>query len=152
MEALQLKLSYRDIPFNASDRRIMCFAHVVDLSSKRVIQEADPKASRAARADDDDDDDDDDAITPKPISLARSVVRAIRASGMRRDAFKEVIENGNAKGWFQRGQDPESVQVADLQLLRDVRTRWDSVYRMLERLRIMRPVRLDVSLKLMHAE
>ena len=38
--------------------------------------------------------------------------------------------------------------VEDKQLLRDVHTRWDSMYQMLKRLRIMRLVRLDLSLKL----
>lgn len=148
MEGLKRKLSYRDIQLDASDRRIMCFAHVVDLSSGRVIQTVDPKTLRA----DDSDDDCDSAVPSNPISLARSVVRAIRASGMRRDAFDDVIKNGNAKGWFQEGNPPRPVQVEHLQLLRDVQTRWDSVYHMLKRLRVMRPVRLNVSLKLMHAE
>jgi hypothetical protein len=64
---------------------------------------------------------------------------------MRRDAFDDLITNGNAKGWFRQGQPPRVVQVPHLQLLRDVQTRWDSVYHMLKRLRIMRPVSLDIA-------
>lgn len=150
MEALEVKFSLRDIPFNASDRRIMCFGHIVDLSSGRVIKEVDPKAANK-------DDDHDDAVhsntvPSSPILLARSVVGAIQASGMRRDAFDDIITNGNDKGWFQQGQPPERVKLPHLQLLRDVQTRWDSVYHMLKRLHVMRPVRLDVSLKSMHVE
>jgi len=39
-----------------------------------------------------------------------------------------------------------------LQLLRDVQTRWDSLYKMLQRLCVMRLVSFDISLKLMHTE
>ena len=37
MQELEVLLGARDIPFDAADRRIMCFAHVVDLSSGRVV-------------------------------------------------------------------------------------------------------------------
>jgi hypothetical protein len=143
MEALELKLSYRNISFSASDRRIMCFGHVVDLSSGRVIQQVDPKAGKAG---DDTDDDCDDAAAANPIALARSVVRVIRASGKRREAFEDLITSGNEKGWFQKGDPPKPTKIKHRQLLRDVQTRWDSVYYMLKRLRMMRPVRLDVML------
>ena len=143
MEALQLKLSYRDILFSVSDHCVMCFGHVVDLSSERIIQHVDPKASKAS---DDIDGGCDDAATSNPITLAHFMVRAIWASGMRRDAFDDVIKNGNKKGWFQQGQPLKPVQVQHQQLLHDVQTRWDSVYYMLERLHTMCPVRLNVLL------
>ena len=131
MQELEVLLDARDIPFEAADSKIMCFAHVIDLSSGRVIRAlADPIA-------------DDGEVPPPlvdPITHARKVVRAIRGSGMRRDAFEEVIVNGNSKGWFKNGEG-KTVQIRSLQLLRDVRTRWDSVYHMLNRLRELRPVR-----------
>jgi len=71
---------------------------------------------------------------------------------MRQEAFDDVIINGNAKGWFQQGGPPEPMKVGHLQLLHDIQTRWDSVYHMLKRLYVMHPVRLNVLLKLMHAE
>lgn len=43
MEALQRKLEERDIAFDAVDRRIMCYAHIINLSSGRVIHAADDK-------------------------------------------------------------------------------------------------------------
>jgi hypothetical protein len=58
-------------------------------------------------------------------------VRVLRSSSSRRDAFDQHIRDGNEKGWFDVGQ---------LQLLRDVKTRWDSVYYMLRRLRELQPV------------
>ena len=124
MEELEKLLRERDIAFDATDRRIMCFAHIVDLCSGRVIS--------AIGADE-------ESIN-NPIGLARGVVRSIRASGLRRDAFDEVVKNGNAKGWFKAGEPPQTIKLKPLQLLRDVRVRWDSVYFMVKRIGVMRPV------------
>ena len=41
------------------------------------------------------------------------------------------------------GESTTPVQVQHLQLLRDVKTRWDSVYYMIRRLRLLRPVSRD---------
>jgi len=125
MESLARKLEARDISFDAADRQIMCFAHVIDLASGRVI--------RAVEGDN-------TSETSNPIGLGHTVVRSIRASGLRRDSFDEVVKNGNAKNWFKSGTPPEVIKIQPLQLLRQVRTRWDSVYYMVNRLREMRPV------------
>ena len=123
MESLAKKLEARDVSFDATDRHIMCFAHVINLSSKHVIQEIDKGA-----------------LESNPIGLGREVVRSIRVSGKRREGFEDTISDGNKKGWFKMGQPPQPVQLKQLQLLRDVRSRWDSVYYLLNRLREMRPV------------
>ena len=125
MEALQRKFDERDIVFDPVDRRIMCYAHIVNLSSGRVI--------RAASGGED---------TPEsnPIEHARGVVRAIRVSGKRRDAFDEMVKLGNTNKWFKVGNPAKVVMLKELQLLRDVRTRWDSIFFMFNRLREMRPV------------
>jgi hypothetical protein len=136
MQYLETKLRGREIAFDARDRRIMCFAHVVDLCSGRVVS----AASGPVDEGNDHSSSDDDTDISNPIALARAAVRAIRGSGLRRDEFDEVIKNGNDKGWFKQGRPPKTVKVERRQLLRDVRTRWDSVYRMLNRLREMRPV------------
>jgi hypothetical protein len=133
MKALERLFVDREIAFDADDRKIMCFGHVVDLSSGRVISSV--KSAGTALTDDET-----DLESLNVIDRARAVVRAIRGSGLRRDAFNEVIVNGNAKGWFKQGQPPKTVKLKPLQLLRDVRTRWDSVYHMLNRLRELRPV------------
>lgn len=150
MQELERKCKERDIDFDAADRQVMCYEHVVNLSSSRVIEEATSVA--AVDLDEDwsgppppnspDQQSYDDAIARDPIVLGRNVVRIIRASGTRHDAFNKVIENGNARGWFVVGQPPNqiTIMVKPKQLLRDVRTRWDSVYYMLNRLREMRPV------------
>jgi hypothetical protein len=92
----------------------------------------------------------DNADLSKPIAVARSIVRVIRASGLRREAFNNVIKDGNDRRWFKEGT--KVMTLPELQLLRNIQSRWDSVYKMLQRLRIMRLVSFNISLKLMHAE
>ena len=135
LQELERLLLARDIPFNATDRKIMCYGHIVDLSSGRVIR-ALSHQTNDEQFNSDSKDDSPPAL--HPILHARKVVHVIRASGMRRDAFEEVIVNGNAKGWFKIGNN--TIQVKKVQLLRDVKTRWDSEYLMLNRLRELRPV------------
>ena len=153
MQEMERMYKERDIDFDATDRQVMCYEHIVNLSSGRVVEEATSIA--AVDLDEDwsgppppnlpDQQSYDDAVARDPIALGRNVVRIIRASGTRRDTFNEVIENGNARGWFVVGQPPNqnTITVKPKQLLRDVRTRWDSVYYMLNRLREMRPVRFS---------
>jgi hypothetical protein len=152
MQELEIMFNERDIDFDARDRQIMCYGHIVNLSSGRVIEVA-TKAAATASTDCDEDcsgppppdlpdqQSYDDALARDPIALGRNVVRAIRASGTRRDAFDEVIADGNKNKWFLVGQPPAVTKIVPKQLLRDVCTRWDSVYQMLNRLREMRPVR-----------
>jgi hypothetical protein len=144
MEELGVSLTSRDIPFDPSDRYIMCFAHIIDLSSGQVIRKVEGMQNYK---DDFDfslfDNDDDDANSSNPIGAAHAVVRSIQASGTCRDAFNSIVKNSIMDGWFKDSQPSEATTVGHVQLLRDVRTRWDSMYYMLERLRKMRPVRLD---------
>jgi hypothetical protein len=123
MEALQKRLEKRDINhFDAKDSRIMCFAHIVDLCSRRVVS----GVSMLAR---------------DPVDVAQSAVNAIQASGTRRDSFDDVVNTGNEKGWWgKQGEPPTNVMVPKLELLRSMPTRWDSVFLMLNRLREMRQV------------
>jgi len=136
-------LTKRDIAFDAEDRRIMCFAHVVDLCSGHVIR----AASDGVEPGNDGSLSDSDAAVSNPIALARAVVRVIRGSGSHQDAFNDVIICSNAKGWFKQGKPSRIVQVKPLQLLWDVRMRWDSVHHMLKRLCEMCPVCLCTLLK-----
>jgi hypothetical protein len=54
-----------------------------------------------------------------------------------------VIENGNKSGWFRDPRTSAVIKVPDLELLRDVKTRWDSTFAMIERLMRLRPVSLS---------
>ena len=68
MAALAMKLKSHDVSFDARDRRIMCFAHIIDLCSGRAIH-----ASSGV----------DEGVLPgsetafDPISVACAAVRAI---------------------------------------------------------------------------
>jgi hypothetical protein len=74
-----------------------------------------------------------------PIKRAHRIVRIVRSSDQRKQAFKKVINTGNHSGWF-RSHDNEVIELLDLELLRDVKTQWDSVYCMIEHLLVLRPV------------
>jgi len=136
MATLKGMFVQHDVTFDAHDRHIMCFAHVINLCSGWAIL-----AMSDGDADDDSYNSSDDAIIPSnPISQARAVVQVIQGSGQRQDAFDSTVKHGNKNGWFTKGESSEVTQVEPLQLLRDVHTRWDSVYHMLTRLLAMRPV------------
>jgi len=130
----------------------MCYSHVIDLSCGRIV---DGLSQVNTHSDTSYWDADElpslieptytNAIARDTISHACTVVRVIQGSGMRRDAFDDVITNGNSKGWFKAGQPLEVVQLKRLQLLRDVQTRWDSEYYMLNRLCELRPVHIFAS-------
>lgn len=81
-------------------------------------------------------------IKRDPLRRARRVVRLLRSSDQHREGFRRFIQDGNQRDWFsiKDGRKRVTVQVPELQLLRDVKMRWDSVYMMLERLRQLRPV------------
>jgi hypothetical protein len=121
--------------FDASDWKVMCFGHVIDLASGRVISGVTDLGDRKPDI-------------PPPwnsneqqcdiVTLGRNVVWVIRASGTRRDAFNDVIKHRNTKMLFKL--DGKVVQVKELQLLWSVCTRWDLVYYMLNCLRDMWPV------------
>ena len=83
----------------------------------------------------------DEAVKRNPIALCRSTVRAIRASGTRRDQFQKIIYDGNKERWFKSPRNSkEIINLPEKQLLHDVKTRWDSVFKMIRRFRELRPV------------
>src|SRR6266404_3865058 len=68
-----------------------------------------------------------------PVKRACKVICIIWSSDTRKQDFKQVIINGNKSGWFQDSKGAV-IQVANRELLCDVKTRWDSVYLMIGRL------------------
>jgi len=74
-----------------------------------------------------------------PVQRARTVVRTVRSSGQRKDALSDIIKKGNTNKSF-RDSDGNEVQLKDLQLIRDVKHRWDSLYNMIVRLQELRLV------------
>jgi hypothetical protein len=141
----------RDIPFCHKDNHIRCFPHVTNICSTHVIEAFTNTAlvddsggfiaSAAYPPSDPDSQTYEEAVARDPIALCRSTVRAIRVSGERRDHLADIIRDGNDKGWFKAPEDPtQTIQVKALQLVRDMKVRWDSLYYMINRFRKLRPV------------
>jgi hypothetical protein len=153
LEYLEKLFLEREITsFNAKDNRIMCFPHTINIAVQHVLTEM--SSARAPENDDDDFEDLTDAAdadkgrgyeqtfeaacAQDPIARLRKIVMAIRASGQRREGLKTWIENGNRSKLFVLQDKP--VEIEPMQLLRDVRTRWDSTYQMIRRCIEMRLV------------
>jgi hypothetical protein len=114
--------------FNAKDNRIMCFPHVINIAVGHVLNKMSKVMAPEAHDNFSDligevDTDEgrgfgqtfESACAGDPISRLRRIVAGIRSSGQRR-------------------------YIQPRQLLRDVRTRWDSTYNMLQRCIEMRLV------------
>lgn len=87
-----------------------------------------------------------EGIRHDPLRCAQRVIRLLRSSDQHREGFRIFICDRNKCNWFTRKDKngkcvPTKVSV--LQPLRDVKTRWDSVYLMLRRLRELRLVHLS---------
>src|SRR5258708_27339867 len=74
-----------------------------------------------------------------PIKHAHRIVHIICSLDQRKQVFKKVINTGKNSGWF-RYHNNEVIKLPDLELLHNVKTQWDSVYRMIEHLLELQPV------------
>jgi hypothetical protein len=156
LQELEKLVKARNLPisFDASDRRIRCFAHIINLVVQHVLAVISQSKPFATTEDEDEDEDGlvsqtrdlsieqtfKEAAARDPVGLARKLVRALRASNSRRVAFQESLKIGKEKGYF---------DMKPLQLLRDVATRWDSTYQMIKRLIYLRSVSTALSLLLL---
>lgn len=118
---------------NPDHARVMCFPHIVNLSSEEVIK-------YFTSLDYLEDIDDTDQPAPGDvIQRARIIVKKIRASSIKTDLFSLAIESGNKANEFKDANN-QPVQLPDLRLILDVKTRWDSLKYMISRFINMRPV------------
>ena len=82
-----------------------------------------------------------EALARNPLVLIRKLVRGIRSSGQRRDAFRDVIREGIQNRSFIDPQNGKAVtSLPEHELLRDVATRWDSTHSMITRAQELRLV------------
>jgi hypothetical protein len=147
MQELGILLNSQDISFDAEDRHIMCFPHVINICCQHIIKEFTnielvdieetqpinlPNLTNTASYK--------DAVKHNPVACGQNVVCILWSSGQRCDAFDDIIKDSNAKGWFCIGNPPKVIQLRPLQLLCDVKTQWDSMYFMIRRLRELHPV------------
>src|SRR5713226_10313873 len=85
-------------------------------------------------------------IKHNPLRRAHRVIHLLHSSDLRKQNFREFIQSGNERKWFTKLDDNGkhvTVQICKLQLLRDVKMRWDLVYIMLKHLRYLQPVSLS---------
>lgn len=68
------------------------------------------------------------ALLHDPISIARKLVKSLRSSFGRRQGLRDAIAEGNASGTF-----TDRRKITHAELLRDVDTRWSSMYFMIDR-------------------
>jgi len=131
MQAMEAHLTPHQIDYDAVDNHIICIIeHNTANTTGRMIV----KASTTKYSDNFDNFadpvDSQDGVC-NVIALVRNIVHSIRASGQHLDHFNNTIKLGNERGWF------GDVKVPELQLLRDVKTRWGSVYAMLKRFHML---------------
>jgi hypothetical protein len=106
MKELGVLFHSRDINFNALDRQLMCFPHVVNICCQHVIQKctdialADAPEQIQVAAHVGEPQSREDTVKRDPIARGRNVVHVIRSSGQRQDAFTAMIKSRNEQGWF----------------------------------------------------
>jgi hypothetical protein len=169
MKELQALLVKRDVVFDHLNNRIMCFPHIINICTAHIVAtstQVNQKYLGSNGLDGDDDDDnyepsspsyqtgpqlDEAFITTQPperqawlrslsrdlIELVADIVHHIHASDARKQSFAEIVH-------LCTKDDPELRSAPPLQLIQHVRTRWDSVYLMLQRFRVLRKVSFDV--------
>lgn len=67
------------------------------------------------------------------VKKIRTLANACCASDSRREDLQDIISEGNEKGWW-KDKDGCAQTMGQLALLRDVDTRWSSIYYMVKRL------------------
>lgn len=158
LHELEKALKARGVSWEAAESIIHCLSHNINLSSQRVIKSfmtmdeasannsdddegADDEDEDGGEGEDEDEDEDsseedniagfsDRRARHNPLVIARKIVRKLRSSPSRRDKFDLTMRRCVEDGLIEKV----------LQPLLDVRTRWDSTYLMLNRLRLLRAV------------
>ena len=141
MEHLEKLLMAHELPleFNVKDRQIMCFPHIINICVQHVVDEFSvPNLNKIAQAWVDCFDDSTvdkkkylEAVKRNPVPLGCDIVHTIHASTLQHDKFDKIIVTGNLHQWF-KSPAGEVIQIPGAQLPRDVKTRWDSIYFMLD--------------------
>ena len=146
MKKLLKLLAERGIKFDHIDRRIMCLPHILNICSKHVMEEY-ADADFAAVSDAwvnalgnvVNKDKYIEALQHDLIVLGHDIVRIIRSSSLHHEGFGNTIVTGNQMSWF-TNEEGEPIQLPILELLHDIKTRWDSIYYTINQLRTLRQV------------
>ncbi|KAG8998769.1 hypothetical protein FRB94_006659 [Tulasnella sp. JGI-2019a] len=125
MEHLETEMCHAGVDFDWDDNCIHCFPHIINIAVQHLLSElisisngAEDTEFLPHAAGDEDLQSYQQALARDPISLCRAVVRNLHVSSIRHEEFGRITR---------------ALLLPSLQLLRDVDTRWDSVYEMIDR-------------------
>ncbi|KAI0363254.1 hypothetical protein BV20DRAFT_958674 [Pilatotrama ljubarskyi] len=145
LDDLKRLLNEKSIRFHRTGNRLRCFPHVVNISVQHGLRalgcgskksDIDLQLGEAGRASGNAESDADDPPA-HPRSLfpaARSLIAKARQSGLHREEFAQILEECIKNQTFGEGVEPSGKQ-----LLRDVDTRWSSIFLMIDRLLSLYP-------------
>ena len=148
MQELSDLLAKRGIKFDSIDQRIMCFLHILNLCLGHIVdQYMDVELASIAEAWVDavnptivvDKDIYIEALQQDLVALGHNIVHLICASSLCHKAFDNTIITGNQMKWF-TDENGNPTKLPILELIRDVKSHWDSIYLMINRLRTLRQV------------
>jgi len=167
MKELQDLFEEDGITFDHLDNRINCYPHIINICVSHIVSSLTKVDIDDLDIGDSDDDGDDDSgyvgaaddrevidstqintdelkewffnLKRDPVNRARKLVRTVRASGQRKEDLLAMIRTGNQTGMF-RDREGNPATIKELQLIKDVKHRWDSMYFMLSRLQELRQV------------
>ncbi|KAF7974202.1 hypothetical protein HWV62_13164 [Athelia sp. TMB] len=128
----------RGISFDAIGNCIRCFPHVKNVGLTDGISELTGEKLAIQAKTNPDDSDWWKALAEDPIAKCCKLMANCRASGQHRKDFDRTIIEGNTDGVF-RDRNGNPIKLDQLQLLRDVDTRWSSIYLMIDRVLNMMP-------------
>ncbi|KAH9930790.1 hypothetical protein B0H21DRAFT_677483, partial [Amylocystis lapponica] len=134
LKELQKVLRAKGIPFHAEGNHIRCFPHVVSVAVQTGLAQL-TDVDKTIYVD--------ESLNPglafdtrercnDMVAAARRLVSACRASGQCREDYLLTIREGNTTHAF-----GESIELPELELLRDVDTRWSSIFLMVDRVLFM---------------
>jgi hypothetical protein len=142
MDSLEQTLTARGIKFTRQEQRIRCFAHVLNLAVHDALAQLPlpdtfkphlhnvPNDLRVKWREGQEDVAYTAALQSDLVGRVQDLVRNLRSSGQRREAFRAAITTGNQAQVF---------NLKPLQLLRHVDTRWSSSFHMLRRFHYLSP-------------
>ena len=134
--------------FDANNHQIMCLPHILNICSKHIVEKytsanfllvpsgawvdllgaAIDKSLYI------------NVVKKDPIKHSHNIVHTVCASSLCHQAYQTTIIHGNAmKVWF--NEEGEWTELLLLELLQDVKSHWDSIYFMINHLRVMQQVR-----------
>lgn len=132
MAELEKLLNERGVHFERDGNRIRCFPHIINIAVQTTLSTFTTLSNASDNVEfvpttlnDEETQSYTEALKRDPVSICRAIVRQLRASSLRRDDFRKIAADQ---------------KLPSHELLRDVETRWDSVYTMIDRVIEMKKV------------